>query len=64
MFFFDHFLNICLLGADLVCNKMTLLFYDGASDFFCWDCCFTTMPAFLGGRLQFYDGARPTFFIF
>ena len=43
--FFIIFLIICLLGKDFVCNKMTLLFYDGASDFFCWDCCFTTMPA-------------------
>ena len=33
--FFIIFLIICLLGKDFVCNKMTLLFYDGASDFFC-----------------------------
>ena len=31
--YFYHFFNLCLLGKDFVCNKMTLLFYDGASDF-------------------------------
>ena len=76
--FFINLLNLSMLGKDFVCNKMTLLFYDGASDFFCRDCCFTTMPAIFWGdccfttvpafcffwELLFYDGASPFFSFF
>ena len=62
--FFIIFLIICLLGKDFVCNKMTLLFYDGASDFFCWDCCFTTMPAIFFWEIAILRRCQANFFYF
>ena len=44
---FIDFINLCLLGKDFVCNKMTLAFYDGASDIFLRYFNITMVPAIL-----------------
>ena len=60
--FFINFFNLCLLGADLVCNKMTLPFYDGASDIFLRYFNITMVPAIFFWEISILRWCQANFF--